>query len=102
MVKAGGSGRDKAGFRWLIERDSPLARAYFRSLLTDESDGNRARGIYYLSQKLPKPELEEILVEYQNEPTYYYNVVTWFDRLLYSPSPLKEFFVRQLAKQVLR
>jgi len=31
--------------------------------------------------------------------TYYYNVVTWLDRLLYSPAPLRELFARDLERQ---
>jgi hypothetical protein len=30
---------------------------------------------------------------------YYYNVVTWQDRLLYSPEPLADFFLRKLAEE---
>jgi hypothetical protein len=40
-----------------------------------------------------------MLESYLEKETYYYNVLTWLDRLLYSPSPLREMFVRELEKE---
>ena len=40
-----------------------------------------------------------MLLEYPTRSTYYYDVVTWLDRLLYSPSPLKELFARELEER---
>jgi hypothetical protein len=43
--------------------------------------------------------LELLLAAHLNKETYYYNVVTWLDRLLYSPALLREFFVQDLERQ---
>jgi hypothetical protein len=91
-------GRD-AALRWLMNRDSDAVRQYFLELLTDESDRNRARGTYYLSRKLNRSEIEELLLEYPTRSTYYYDVVTWLDRHLYSPPPLKQLFDRELEQE---
>lgn len=99
MVKAGDNARNKAAIRWLFRQDSPEIKKYFRGLMGDENDTNRARGVYYLSQRLSASEMEATLVEYLTGPTYYYDVVTWIDRLLYAPSPLKEMFARELEQK---
>ena len=52
MAKAGGAAWDKPAFEWLIGRDSPEIRDYFRDLLTAESSEKRLRGVYYLMKKL--------------------------------------------------
>jgi hypothetical protein len=68
-------------------------------MLIDKDEKNRVRGIHYLSARLPREELEEILGEYLERETYYYNVVTWLDRLLYSPPPLKHMFAKELEEK---
>jgi hypothetical protein len=70
----------------------------FEELLNDESDINRVRAIRYFSRRWNAAELEEFLREYIARGTYYYNVVTWLDRLLYSPSPLRDMYVKSLEQ----
>ena len=36
--------------------------------------------------------MESMLEAQLNSEMYYYNIVTWLDRLLYSPEALREFF----------
>jgi hypothetical protein len=100
MVKAGGP-RAKAASKWLVERDSPDVAKYFRNLLSEQHDVDRLRGVYYFSKRLSNFEIEELLAEYMKNPTYYYSVVVWLDRLLYSPPPLKEMFIHKLEEQAL-
>jgi hypothetical protein len=100
MARAGGSARKKAAVRWLVTQDSAEVRQYFRALLNDEQASNRAQGVHYLSKRLGREELEQLLDEYPNEGTYYYDVVTWLDRLLYAPQSLREMFLRDLDEEV--
>jgi HEAT repeat protein len=83
-----------------VGQDSGEVSVYFRGLLNDESESKRAQAVRYLSKKLGTAELEELLNEYPGNETYYYNVVTWLDRILYAPSSLKEMFTRDLNIEV--
>lgn len=89
----------QAGFGWLYDHASPEVNTFFEELLDDEKDKNRLRSVYYFSKSLKDEELAQILKVQFDNGTYYYNVVTWLDRLLYAPAPLKEFFVRELKRQ---
>jgi histone H3/H4 len=86
------------GFTWLFSQDSPEIRQLFVSMLHDESSTNRARAVYYLSRWMTRLELEDALERCLWEETYYYNVVTWLDRILYCPSPLREMLEVELKK----
>jgi hypothetical protein len=44
-------------------------------------------------------EVEQFLKEYLGRETYYYNIVTWLDRLLYSPMPLRDMFTQELKQK---
>jgi hypothetical protein len=100
MAKSDSRSRNKAALAWLLEQDSSEIRGYFRGVLHDPSDVKRLQGVQYLSDRLSRPELQQILDEYPGDGTYYYNVVTWLDRSLYAPSPLKGMFAEDLRKEV--
>jgi hypothetical protein len=85
------------GFQWLVEQPSVEGTQYCRELLEEQGDGNRVLSIYYLSQTLSMDELEKLLENYLARDSYFYNVVTWLDRLLYAPPPLREMFATELT-----
>jgi HEAT repeat protein len=86
-------------FGWFFAQDSPEVKTMFLKLLQNDAEPKRMRAIYYWSQKMTNEELRQLLQDYISAETYYYDVVTWLDRLLYSPQPLREMFVRQLSKE---
>jgi hypothetical protein len=88
-----------AGFEWLYGQGSPEANVFFDQLIEDASDTNRLRSVYYFSKRLKSEELAQLLEAQFDKETYYYNVVTWLDRLLYAPKPLMEFFAQKLEQQ---
>ena len=96
MAGTGDTERNRVAFEWLVEQDDSEVQTFFRAQLLDESTDNRMRGIYYLWRKLSPPELERLLGDYPGDGTYYYDVVTWLDRLLYAPGVLKDMFAREL------
>jgi hypothetical protein len=100
FADGGGRGRHDAGMRWLVGQDSTEAKVYFRRLLDDDSETKRLQGLQYLSKRMDREELTAILEGYPGEKKYFYNVVTWLDRLLYAPPALLEMFVRDLDKSV--
>jgi hypothetical protein len=87
------------GYEWLYKNGSSEVDKYFEKLMESESDRDRVRAVYYLCRNRGRGDLESILRAQLNRETYYYNVVTWLDRLLYSPSPVREFMTRDLEKQ---
>lgn len=89
----------KVAFRWMLTHDSSEVRKIFEDLLDDKEETNRLRALQYLSKHLQAQGLEELLKDYMNRATYYYNVVTWLDRLLYAPAPLKRKFVSDLGRE---
>ena len=88
----------KVGYDWMLAHDSSTLLGFFTSMLIDSDEKNRLRALHYTSTRLRRAELEEVLIEYIARETYYYNVVAWLDRLLYSPVLLREMFVRELEK----
>jgi hypothetical protein len=87
------------GFSWLFSQRSPEIRQLFVSMLQDEDYVSRTRAAYYLSRWFTRLELEDALERYLWEDSYYYNVVTWLDRVLYCPFPLREVFEEQLKSE---
>jgi hypothetical protein len=89
----------RAGYAWLYGQSSPEVEKLFEALLNSASDAERLKSIYYFSMWRKREELERMLEAQFNRETYYYNVVTWLDRLLYAPERIKEFFSRDLTRQ---
>jgi hypothetical protein len=85
-------------FRWLLDNPSEQAKALCRELLDGQDATNRVRSTYCLSQMLNRDELEQLLKDYLARETYFYSVVTWLDRLLYSPSPVRKVFHQKLEQ----
>jgi HEAT repeat protein len=89
----------REGFDWLYRQDSAEAMDLFAELLESESATDRERAVYFFSRRLDRESLADLLEGQFEKETYYYNVVTWLDRLLYSPKPLPDFFRRQLERE---
>jgi HEAT repeat protein len=88
----------EAAFSWLYAQGSDEVRSCFENLLNDDSDANRVRAVYYFSTKLNTRGLTKLLKAQFDRDTYYYNVVAWLDRLLYSPGSLRNFFKSELQQ----
>jgi hypothetical protein len=88
-----------AGFGWLYGHSSAEVDAFFRELLEDENAVSRERAIYFFSESLKEDAIGSLLASQFEKPRYYYNVVSWLDRLLYSPQPLRSFFRRKLLRR---
>lgn len=61
----------------------------------------RLAALAYLAQKLSVQELEEFLQQYplaDGFDFYYYDVICWLDRILYSPKSLKNFYSNSLNR----
>jgi HEAT repeat protein len=64
-------------------------------LLRHEVDDVRALTVAAFHRLIDNAALESLLTSYTNSGgRYYYNVVCWLDRLLYSPAPIRQWFIR--------
>lgn len=73
-----------------------------KKLLNYKDDDRRIQGLSILLMNLSETELEGLLNEYLKQNTYYYNVVTWLDRCLYSTGRYKKHFHSKLANKMNR
>jgi len=69
-------------------------------MLLENSDVVRRKSVGFFADSYEKDDLEKLLDRYITQPTYYYDVVCWLDRILYAPAQLKAMFIRQLAKEL--
>jgi hypothetical protein len=97
LIQLGDQNMVRAGFDWLYKQDSDEVVKFFDDLLNSDGHSDRERAIYFLSSKRQNGTAAILERQFDRE-TYYYNVVTWLDRLLYAPEPLRGFFARQLKR----
>jgi len=86
-------------YKWLVKHDSGIVMDIFKLMLVSDDEKSRLRAVNYVSNRLQPSELEQLLNEYLKKDAYYYNIVTWLDRLLYSPPPLREIYAQELEKK---
>lgn len=68
-------------------------------LLFHKNEDIRIKALTFIGTKQPAQKLKELLDRYLSKGTYYYNVVSWLDRVLHSPSSLKAVFSNQLEEK---
>ena len=80
-----------------VQETSPAnARAHLQTFLGDAENFKRMAALRILVKTAKTEDLESLLRAYMAQPTYYYNVVCWLDRVLFSPSPFREAYVGEL------
>jgi len=89
----------KAACGFLYQQDSKEAVAFFNGLLESDGAADRESAIYFFSKTLKKEALATLLAAQFTKAMYYYNVITWLDRLLYSPKPLRNFYLGKLKRE---
>lgn len=98
LVNATSSDAVEVAFRWLLDQPLGQTKQFCIDLLGEPDDANRVRALFCLSKKLEYNELENLLKDYVQRDSYFYNVVCWLDRILYAPAPLREMFLREFEK----
>jgi hypothetical protein len=89
----------KVAFSWMTHQNRYDFSDVFKDFLHDEDGGLRIQSVFWLSKRLQRSDLEAVLLDYVESGTYYYDVVTSLDRLLYAPPRLRESFARELEQQ---
>jgi HEAT repeat protein len=84
----------------LAHRESAATREFMERMLLENSDVVRRKSIAFFAQAYEQDDLESLLDRYIAQPTYYYDVICWLDRILYAPAQLKAMFLRQLETEL--
>ena len=72
-----------------------------KKLLLSENDDIRLYALSYLVQVLNMKEMKKLLSNYLGDGArYFYNIVCWLDRILYSPARVKKHYREQLKKLI--
>lgn len=91
----------RAALRSLRGEDADQVGEMVRDLLKSGSEGIRLASAALLAEIFEWAHgLEVLLNGYLEESTYFYNVVCWWDRVLYAPEPLRGAYRRLLTAQL--
>lgn len=71
-----------------------------KNLLNSDEDNQRIQGLAILLMNVNETDLENVLNEYLQQGTYYYNVVTWIDRCLYTSGRYKTHYRSILINKI--
>jgi spore coat protein CotH len=82
--------------------DSPRKIEMAMKLLKNERDKVRLEGLAIFVSTVAADKVEDLLDYYLEQEAYYYNVVTWLDRCVYSVGRYREHFQRTLLQMLKR
>jgi len=74
--------------------------ALAKNLLQSKTDEIREEAVAIIVNQLNFEDLKNLLNEYISQSTYYYNVVTWLDRCLYSKEPFLNLYKSKLFDMI--
>ncbi len=88
---------------WVIVETALLRRDYslfplLKDLLVNKDQSIRRLVCYYAANALKRKQIEKELIAYKHRSSYFYNVVTIFDRLLYASPVFRKLFAREEKK----
>jgi hypothetical protein len=88
--------------RYSLESQDALSPEGARNLLFNTKEQVRLDALAFLAHKLSREELESLLKEYPTiQNFYYYNVVSWLDRILYAPGNLSDDYAAELKQRLI-
>ncbi len=73
---------------------------YLKALLLSGNDSIRIKSLAILVTLLSSNQLRRLLDQYSSKKSYYYDVVAWIDKLIYSPSNISQMYLNQLRKSL--
>jgi hypothetical protein len=84
----------------LSMHDSPRKIEMAKALFNSTKDKRRLEGLAIVSRNYNDNELETLLNDYVSRSAYYYNIVTWLDRCLYSNGRYLNFYKSKLSNML--
>jgi hypothetical protein len=100
LVTSGNREVQRLGLFFVRQSPDSVAIPLLAELLSHGDDVLRAASISELESRVDYEGLVDMLAAYTNRPSYYYNVVTWLDRLLYAPEPLRSYYGEELDRRI--
>jgi hypothetical protein len=101
MLVSGEVEQVRVAIQWLLSHKYGNSSFSVRPLLWHEKDEIRTLAVGYLCEVLDRDALEQMVIDYPKEQgSYYYNVVCWLDRLLFSPEPFRTTYRTQVRDLV--
>ena len=98
LLKDDDSDQSKIAINLLARGTSTKKIEIAKKLLNFKTEKRRLEGLAMLSEKYSSPQLEALLEEYIDQKSYYYNVVTWIDKCIYSKGQHRSFFHKELSR----
>ena len=97
-----GEGRElrRAGLALVRDVEDPDALRFLHELMSHDDEEVRVVAVGLVRSRLDQAQLLEFLRAYIAKGTYYYNVVTWVDRLLYAPEPMSGYYASELDSKL--
>ena len=87
--------------QYVLSRPNWLAVADVRGLLYSDRSDLRIAGLAFLVRTRSRQKLVDLLDEYPTGSSrYYYDVVCWLDRVLFSPELLRDEYLRRLRSKL--
>lgn len=71
-----------------------------KSLLKSKNDDNRMKGLSIYLKNQTLKEIESFLSEYLAQETYYYNIISWVDKLLYSKGIFRKYYKNRISEVI--
>ncbi len=88
----------KIAIAFAQKNDKQLDEKKLFSFLDFKDEQTRVLIVAYIDAHTNKQEKEEIIKKMYTQSHYYYNTICWFDRLVYAPSKIQEFYKNELKK----
>lgn len=101
LVRVKDDGVVSGALQYVLGNPNWLAVADVRGLLYSDRGDLRIKGLAFLARTRSRQELVDLLSGYPTgSGKYYYDVVCWLDRVLFSPEPLRDEYMRRLRSKL--
>jgi len=78
----------------------PKKSEIVKSLLKNKNGDNRMKGLSIYLKNQTLKEIESFLSEYIAQETYYYNIISWVDKLLYSKGIFRKYYKKRISEMI--
>jgi hypothetical protein len=86
----------RSGFLLAADLSDEELLPFLEKQLSDAAEEIRVAAVAHLQRRFSQKAMEQILDRYLAQETYYYNVATWLDRVIYAPPALLSRFREEL------
>jgi hypothetical protein len=73
---------------------------FLKTLLFNKNSDIRVKALSILADLMTKHQLKKLIDVYITNKTYFYDIVAWLDKLVYSPKEISEMYFKQLRNSL--